>query len=106
MARTALPVQEVKGFRDNDALIAAILAKVAPHDKAIPETEVRRARERLGASSEQQLQWALKLAQENLSQLSAGDWLNMRLDLWAFSYPSPIGASRSDTTGPRNLGTF
>jgi CGNR zinc finger len=60
-------------------------------DNVVPQSEMRKAMERVGATPDEHLQWALDFAQKQLNALGVGDWYNTRLELWAFSYPGPAG---------------
>lgn len=55
--------------------------------------ERQKARERIGETSEKALQWLLRFAKTNLSQLTEGQWLDLEQEMGVFIMEPPPGLS-------------
>jgi hypothetical protein len=62
----------------------------SPGDPSITVKELKKAHDRVGLKALSRLNWALNFAQENAQELSAGDALNRRIELWAFIHTEPL----------------
>lgn len=105
MPKTTIKPQKAPPGMTAESLVAAFFGKFKPDDVVVPDAETGKAMVRVGASSDDQLQWALDFAQGDFQQMGAGDWYNIRLELWAFTHPGPREFPFSRPT-PMNLATF
>jgi hypothetical protein len=54
---------------------------------AVTVDQICRAANQMGDTAEKKLRWALGFAAQDLTELTAGDWVNLKLQLAAFSTP-------------------